>query len=465
MIRITIQNGFNGLQATVTHQDGTTYTGTANNSGIISIPVQKFGRYTIQYSNIRVHSDKSVLVSSNMPVDVPAVYNEIIHYQLRIDETNSNPLTSCVYLEDAIGMQEGSSDWDDLPIFNDIRPCVFNNGEVNYYLQKNNFTLKEDGTPSILTGEDGDVMIEFRKFGYKISREGQYLYIDLTNDDNAEGYCYNAFSRLTEGDLDRFYQGAFKGWIDSNGNLRSVAGKQPANTKNIGVFRTAAQKRNTVSGVANTYHYQQATYAHLVALQCLYLMKYGTTDGQTALGAGITGASKSYYTGYNIQADAETIPDDVIDNTKSTFALGMDYGSTNKKEHVKLFGIEDFWGNIWEWVDGFTTNANRDIITSWNSFSGEPTTITTNTFVTGLTANGSGWNKMVAGTSEVGFMPVEWGGSSSTFWADTGYLAASCVLSFGGDWTVGAGAGPFRLSAYYGASYAHASIGGRLSYN
>lgn len=461
-IRITILNSIEGLQATITQVGGSyTYTGTVNAAGVINIPVPKFGNYNIAYSNIRVHGDTSVTVTENIPLEVVAQYNEIIHYRLRIDETNSNTETACVYLEDARLMTKGSADWDNLPIFNDIRPCVFKDGAVNYYLQKNNFNLKEDGTPSTLTGEDGDVMIEFHKFGYKITREDNYLYVDLTNDENAEGYCYDAFSRLTEGDLDKFYQGAYKGYVDDNGDLRSIAGVLPTANKTIGEFRTAAQRRNTVDGVANTYHYQQATYAHLVALQCLYLMKYGNRNGQVALGRGIVSASNAYVTGYNA-ANLDAVTDSL-----STAATGMDYGTTaNSTTHMKLFGIEDFWGCIWEWVDGFTTDASRNIITSWNSFSGEPVeTVTSVTTSSGLTANASGWNKKVIGNSQAGFMPIEFGGSSSTFWADYGGLYASCVLRFCGAWNDGDYAGPFLLSAYLGASNRYAAVGARLSYN
>lgn len=462
MIRITILDSVEGLSATVSAVNSNfTYTGTANAAGVIAVPVPVFGEYAINYNNIRVHGPHTVTVTSNMPVDVVAVYNEIIHYRLRIDETNSNPETSCVYQEDAITMIKGSDDWNEMPIFNDIRPCVYKNGAVNYYLQKNNFNFKEDGTASVLTGADGDVMIEFSKFGYKITREDNYLYIDLTNDENAEGYCYDAFSRLTEGDLEHFYYGAYKGYIDDNGDLRSIAGVLPTANKNIVEFRTAAQKRNNVNGVANTYHYQQSTYAHLVAVQCLYLMKYGNRNGQVALGRGIANASNAYVTGYNA-ADLES-----VDETLSTATTGMCYGTTaNGTTHMKLFGIEDFWGCIYEWIDGLTTNADRDLITSWNTFSGEPVAETTSTTTaTGLTANANGWVKNVSGNSQTGFAPVEFGGSSSTFWADFGDLYASCVAVFGGRWNYGDYCGPFALSVYAGAGSRYADIGGRLSSN
>lgn len=477
-IRITIKDGFAGLRATATLVDGSySNSALANSSGIISIPVDTYGKYIVTYSDVRCHGDNEAVVSSNLPVELAARFSEIIHYTLRIDETNSNPETACVYMNDAVSMTKGSSDWDSMPIFNDLKPCVFKDGKVNYYLRSDNFGLKENGDASDLTGTDGDVMIEVRKFGYKITREGQYLYVDLTNDENAAGYCYDAFSRLATGDLAKFYQGAYKGYIDSNGDLRSIKGVQPTASKTIVQFRTAAQKRNTVNNVANTYHYQQATYAHLVALQCLFLMKYGTRNGQTAVGKGIvsvtddSNSNLSYITGYNAAAD-DGVVTGTISSSTSTDSMGMYGGSTaNGITHVKLFGIEDFWGNIWEWVDGLTTDSDRNIITSWNNFANEPTETTTTSTASGLTANSSGWINMVSGTSQSGFMPVLFGTQngvttgSAYAWPDYGYLYASCVLFFGGRWANGDIAGPFLLDASLGASYSNRLVGGRLSYN
>jgi hypothetical protein len=276
-------------------------------------------------------------------------------------------------------------------------------------------------------------------------------------------WSYDAFSRESWGDLDRFYHGAFKGYVDGDGKLRSIAGVQPTANKTIGEFRTAAQN--------NGDHYQQSTYAQLKALQCLYLIKYGNRNGQEALGKGVVGVTDdsssnlSFVTGYNAAADDGVISG-TMDSITATFAQGMNYGvKTNSISHVKLFGIEDFWGNIWEWVDGLTTDADWNILTSWNSYSNEENVdVSTNTTASGLTANGSGWNKKVAGTSQTGFMPVEWGGSSSTYWADWGYLYASCVLLFGGGWIDGDCAGPFYLVANDGASVRSRAIGARLTY-
>ena len=149
----------------------------------------------------------------------------------------------------------------------------------------------------------------------------------------------------------------------------------------------------------------------------------------------------------------------------------MYYGSTNnngsssdyevaKLGHVKFAGIEDFWGNIWEWIDGMITDVNRNIITKWN-YDGYGEIFTT---PSGLTSNSSGWVKKVSGTTESGFMGIQYGGSSTAYYCDYGNFYASRILIFGGHWYFSAYCGPFRLNAYYTASAASSSVGARLMY-
>lgn len=436
---------------------------TSNEAGVISFPSLEYtGQYRISYNDNHIRGHKDITI------DLPSVYTlgarwfDLVTYTIIIDKTNSNTATACTYEDSAEGMIKGSSTWDERPIFRDIKPCIFKDGQVQYYLNPNDWTKKENSDEaSDLTGIDGDVMIEFPKFAYKIKTVDNLITISVSNDDvvieNDSDYTYDAFSRLEEGDLDYFYKGAFKGSLDENGKLRSLPGKIPANNKNIGAFRTTAQ--------SNGSHYQQSTYAQLKALQCLYLIKYGDRNSQSAVGNGVVNASAAYITGYNTTSLEE------ISSENSTLASGMTFGTTeNGITHMRLFGIEDFWGSIWEWVDGLTTDANRNIITSWNSFSNEGITATTISTTSGLTANGSGYINDVAGNTSAGFMPILFGNqnginaSSSTAWADHGALSASCVLYFGGGWSNGDLAGAFVLLAYGGASDAYAYFGARLSY-
>lgn len=427
-----------------------------NSSGVATLSLDQTGEYELSYNNPQVKSN--IYVNATIPkiYSVGGFWSENVTYTLNIDTTNSNTETACTYADDALGMTKGSSAWDTMPVFKHIRPCVFQSGQVQYYLNPDNWNEKfGTNEASDLTGADGDVMIEVPKFAYKIKTENNIITVSVSTNPtviaNDSDYTYDAFSRLEEGDLNYFYKGAFKGSLDGDGKLRSLPGTLPANSKNISQFRTAAQ--------ANGAHYQQSTYAQLKALQCLYLIKYGDRNGQVAVGKGVVSASAAYVTGYN----TTTIEEVSTENT--TLTSGMTFGTTaNSTTHMRLFGIEDFWGSIWEWVDGLTTDANRNIITSWNSFSGENVETTSITTPSGLTSNASGYIKEVAGNNDAGFMPTSFGGSSTTFWPDYGYLYTSCVLRFGSAWADSDQAGPFYLVAYYGASSAYAYIGARLSY-
>lgn len=169
-------------------------------------------------------------------------------YGVEIDETNSDPLTSVVYTDAAKGFTPASGgngnftwgSWEDI-IKNDfaIRPCVLTNGtgEVNYYLDYDDYTKKTDGTASKLTGYHGDVMVEFGvPLWWKFERTGTKLKIQLANNE-FNGAIKPAFE------------------IENGYNLVSI--------------------------------YQ------LFLTQILYLLMFKSLDSQTALGRGRVGASDS----------------------------------------------------------------------------------------------------------------------------------------------------------------------------
>lgn len=421
---------------------GDSYSGFTDKNGIAEIEVNSFGSFNIVYQSAgTINAIKTIdITTPGQTYEIFATYSTSKTYTVKINLLNSNPLTCIEYQDDALGMTKGASSWDDELIFKDIKPCIFKDGKVIYYLNKNNFTQKADGTIANLTGVDGDVMIEFPKFAYRIYKDTENgkkdLYVSITNNLTAEGYHTYAFSREAEGDRDFFYWGAYKGSLNSEGNLQSVINMMPANNKTIGTFKQLAKNRGE--------GYTITSYFQLVAIQCLYLIKYGNLNGQSAIGNGVSNTSAAIATG--------GIED-----------KGMFYGVTsNANTHVKVFGIEDFWANIWEWIDGLTTNSIREIVTNWDydKNTGNEDFVTPS----GLTANTSGWVKDVAGTTEAGFMNVAYSGSSTTYFCDTGSLCSGCVLRFGGRWDYGDYCGPFDLYAGDAASAAYASVGARLMY-
>ena len=67
-----------------------------------------------------------------------------------------------------------------LPIQSEYKGCLVKNGKVNYYLDPNDWSRKADGTPSVLDGTDGDVMVHIPKFYGKSGSNGNKRWVRIS---------------------------------------------------------------------------------------------------------------------------------------------------------------------------------------------------------------------------------------------------------------------------------------------
>lgn len=366
-------------------------------------------------------------------------------YGVRIDTTDSNPETCCEYTDAAVGAVPASGNngafnggsWLSRYPFNKIKPCLFKDGAVVGYLNPDNFAQFEDGSAAdISSGAAGDVMIEIPKFYYKIGRVGNYVEVKISNA-LMEGFTDYAFSYKGEV-KDKFYIGAYLGYKDSGGKLRSLTGKTVTSNITIGVARTAAQ--------ANGAGYEQLSFNKLTALQVLYLVMFKNLNSQAALGQGYTNASAYRDTG-------------------ATDTKGMTYGTNagaTADDTVKFLGIEDFYGNLNQWVDGFMTGNGAVKIADGNF---NDTADGYDAMTIGISITG-GNPKDVIGTNKFGFTPKSDGGSTSTYYCDSTFIMTGsvCLPLFGGSRSGGAGAGAFYFSCSFSASDAYVNLGARLCF-
>lgn len=366
-----------------------------------------------------------------------AIYNSIgTVFGVEIDLTNSNPETAVTYTDGAVGMNPGSA-WNTMPIFKDIKPCLLKNGVVQYYLNPNDLTKKADGTSADITsGNDGDVMIEIPKTGYKIITANNTLIIKVTsNPDDAANFKYYAHTRVAEGDRSKLYIGAYLGW-NSGSKLRSLSGKTPTASQTIGTFRNQAQ--------ANGAGYDIVSFYPLTLLQCLFLIKYKNRNSQTALGRGyVDGNSAAITTGNT--------------NTK-----GIDFGETTGKQQMCFLNIEDMWGNLRWFIDGFFSDASRNMLTAFTGFNDTGSGYTNRG--QGATADIGNYMSKPQGTTEAGFVAKEVSGSTTTHFTDYANLSASRLPHFGGSWGSGDSAGVFGLNVNRAADYSSSYYGARLMY-
>ena len=247
-----------------------------------------------------------------------------------------------------------------------LRRCVVKvvdgTPEVQYYLDNNNSTLKEDGSPSVLTGEDGDVMVEILPFycsitnvrpnqTYKVSRRpalGLSLH-PLFEDGDVEAYYYGAFPGVAQLDsgviIDGLNLNDGSSRVDlATTKMRSVA----SNYVMVGLTRDESRKlcNNNGGDLIEFWAWQ--------AMQLLYITKYGNWDSQLMIGPG--NSTGGYPESSSEQSDSpHTL-------NGGTVLWGNEDGSSGK--YVSLFGVEQFWGNSWQWMDGLNVNNRQCYVTS-----------------------------------------------------------------------------------------------------
>ncbi len=217
--------------------------------------------------------------------------------------------------------------------------AVNDNATINYFLSPHNPTLKADGTAADLTGADGQIMIVSPEFVYM--REYQigdydYISVSLLPEDEHEQFP-------------RFALGKYKGYIDANGKLCSISGVTP--TTNITPIEgeAAAQLRGS------NWHIEPYGFTRLIVN--LLLFKILSNDAQTELG-NVSRADSTDWLNYNNYNPV--VQTGYMDDQKSLFTGNKPLTLTNfvggtsnlVTEIVSFIGIENFFGETWEWKIG-----------------------------------------------------------------------------------------------------------------
>lgn len=356
------------------------------------------------------------------------------------------------YADDAEGMEHSFASWRDMPIFKDMRPCVLKNGEVLYYLNPDNYTQKADRTAADITTLGNDVMLEIPyRVGYSIewvNTGKNLLKVSVTNEPDNAAFKYDAFSLDSYNDCDRIYIGVYKGHCSGN-KAYSSSGKAVTVSQTIDTFRTWCRARGA--------GYQQRTYGSLKLMQCLFIISHGTLNSQAAVGTGYVKSSHS--AGVNTGGtNAYGFDSEVIRTSAPAYM-------TDQEHQVKCLGLEDFWGNYWEFIDGLTSDANRNVmtcdiaknfVTNGNGYK--------NNGNGGVTANIANYMKLPQGGSDAGFTARDVSGSDSTYFTDYAYLYASCLAIFGGGWSRARYAGAFPLNVSNAFSLSAVYVGCRLMF-
>lgn len=236
-------------------------------------------------------------------------------------------------------------------------------------------------------------------------------------------------------------------------NAKPLSGlTQNATRANV---RKLAQKRGT--------GWEQAYAATACASELLMLIEYATFNTQSVIGMGAV-------------SKTDDGSSNMAEPTGTTVNLGNVSGTASNDNGVQFItyrGEENFWGNIWGWVDGINhytnvTDGTDTVYIADHSFSDDIGT-TPYEEVNISPSMGNGYVSAFCYDEDFDwlFIPGEVKGSSALpvgdyFWQST--TTGWRVAGLGGTWDIGSNAGAFCWSLYDASSYRHRYVGGRLVY-
>lgn len=268
-------------------------------------------------------------------------------YGFHIDGNDSNPSTRVRYLLDAVGMTPAKMNFTDSTFdygswadaFFMPRPCMLKyDGTVDYYLNENDYTKKADGTASDIASADydGNAMMEW---GDGTNLIWWKIVPDKGNDKSASIYianykadddfvCYNHIDK--DGNVkSHFYTAIYNGSLDSSNRLRSISGQTVMKGKN------ATQEMSYAN--ANGSGWDIETYVDRMLISFLLILISKSTNSQACFGEGMSNNEWQ-----------ETL----LLQTGTMNAKGLFWGESTGKSGVKVFGMENFWGNQWRRAAG-----------------------------------------------------------------------------------------------------------------
>ena len=442
---IMIRRSTTAAPASIT--DGTLVVDTANLSG--SYEDTGLTNDTTYYYRAFAYSDHGVynLNAANVAQATPKEY---ILLGFKIKKNESDPAARVTYTEMAEGLTPASTNLTtgavDLGGFANFwfitenKPCMVKyDGTIDYYLDPDDYTKKEDGVTASdvsSTSYAGNAMAKIPLTWLKIWEDSTYIYVNICDTKLDDDYHAYAHTRKDGTIMDYIFMSMFEGSLTSS-KVRSLKGQSVMNSQTGANELTYAKANGTL--------WSTRSWSQHNLINMLLVLLFKSTNLQATLGNG-------HYSGGSQASHLLT--------TGTISDKGQFYG-TSGNVAMKCFHIENYYGDQWERIEGCVTNGSTHILIKETP---EYNTSGTGYTDTGIVPSGTSGGYISAEQGfAYGVVPKTASGSDSTYTPDGLWFAASCYALVGGRCNGGLLVGPFALDLGTAVSGTHWSVGAALS--
>lgn len=391
-------------------------------------------------------------------------------YGFKLDQNESDPASMITYLPDCKNANFASAymdyvsdtfnygDWADAWFIKKLKPCMLKyDGTVDYELNPNDYTKKLDGTDSDIANDsyEGNAMVGIPKVYWKIVDNGDNT-ANIYIADNKVDENFVCWSHIDNNgnEIDYCYMPIYNG-SNVNSKLRSISGKSPIASQTATTEITYAKANNTSSDII----WYTELFNDRMLINLLLLLIGKSTNTQLIFG---TGNNNSYV----------SISNTGVKNTGTMNTKGLFWGNQDNKSGVKVFGIENWYGNQWRRIGGWINDKGTQKIKMTYRQSDGST-------VDGYNLDGNGYitigNSTPSGTNggyiskmlitDNCLIPKVVSGSATTYYCDGLYFSNSQVdyACVGGNSDNSSPVGALYSALYYDSSVAGWYIGAALS--
>ena len=394
--------------------------------------------YDITVADIRGYNTPTfstrTAASATYTAELEWVYNPIKYAYVKIDQSQSGDTAIITVSETQTGTAQTLNQSTGKHANAALQALRDSSHLYNGKFASNKMTLKQlkdddgtkylDGTTAKFDGTDGDHFLRIGEPFYIKRVSGSNSGNQVTYGIAVGGQPDNTWKQIiSPNDL----LGVHEAYLESN-KFYSRSGVQSSANFNRDTAKTYARNRGT--------GFTCVTWEWHCVMALLFFAWYGRTNAQAQCGVGANSYTRTL-------------------GAKN--ALGMtDTTAANGTDDVKFWGIENWWGDKYEFIDNADVNDLVWIITN---------TKTGTTRNAGTAGNANGWITKLMLSDNLDMIPTAVGGAETTYFCDYYYQNTGARVVLRSFVNAGTFGGVACVNADNDASYTYAGCGSRLAFN